>query len=354
MMVSAFTYFIYGMSVMFYFMMAWVFWRKGSDTLSRLTMGLMMVQGTECLKDMYFFGFTANTEWHWYMMTAVDVVVIPVYVSVLMELCRPGWFSIKKLLVHELPFAVLLILLLLARSYKLYFVLLAWSGVYGTATLALVFVFIAQYNRQLKERFSYEDNINLNWLRGILMSFWCILLIWIVCSFTTDGISDNVYNVGSLILWMVISYFVYKHEYVIAELENIGVANADGALTLGQESKEYQISPEFIVKVKRLFEEEQLYLEPHLKLSDVADRVGTNRTYISRYFNRGNGQTFYDYVNSLRVKHAENLLLTSSHPLFLVAEEAGFNSLSTFRRVFMACHDCTPAEFRNRAKSRKR
>lgn len=98
--------------------------------------------------------------------------------------------------------------------------------------------------------------------------------------------------------------------------------------------------------INKLFVEEKLFLNPRLKLSDVARLVGTNRTYLSRFFNKENGLTFYDYVNNLRIKHAEELLLTTQHSLVEVAEKSGFNSLSTFRRVFEGSHHCTPNAFR--------
>ena len=66
----------------------------------------------------------------------------------------------------------------------------------------------------------------------------------------------------------------------------------------------------------------------------MALAAGTNRTYLSRYFNRQNGQTFYDYVNSYRIQYAENLLKSTNFPLPEIAIKSGFNSISTFRRVF--------------------
>ena len=35
----------------------------------------------------------------------------------------------------------------------------------------------------------------------------------------------------------------------------------------------------------------------------------TNRTYISQFFNRANGATFYEYVNRMRIEHASRLLV---------------------------------------------
>lgn len=57
---DAITGFVYGMSMMFFSMMAWMFWRKGSDRLFRLIMILMLIVDAQCLKDIlsfYFIGF---------------------------------------------------------------------------------------------------------------------------------------------------------------------------------------------------------------------------------------------------------------------------------------------------------
>ncbi len=49
---------------------------------------------------------------------------------------------------------------------------------------------------------------------------------------------------------------------------------------------------------------EQVFLNPKLTLSDLALRVGTNRTYLSNYINQVLHQTFFDYINSLRLTYA--------------------------------------------------
>lgn len=148
-------------------------------------------------------------------------------------------------------------------------------------------------------------------------------------------------------MWMVVSYFVYRHESVIDELndtENEEEEEADLDL------HSCQLPPEVSESVRKLFDEEKVFLNPRLKLSDVARKVGTNRTYLSRFFNQENGYTFYDYVNQLRVKHAERLLSNTNLPISLIADQSGFNSLSTFRRVFNSYYQCSPQEYRNRKK----
>lgn len=334
--------FIYGLCVMFYSMMTWLFWRKGNETLSRLIMWLMLVQDVECLKDMAFWIYNGNVECVWHLVTAMDMIIIPVYVMVLMELVKPGWFSMKKLLARELPFVVLPALFWFSGSHVWFDLLVAWGALYGTLTLGLTFFFISQYHKQLKRRFSYQDNINLNWLRGILVTFWGILVVWTVCSWKYDALADNFYMASSLVLWMFVSYFVYRHENVIDELEVPDVVEEEKGRTSMLDNMQ-QIGE----TVERLFAEERVYLNPKLKLSDVAQLVGTNRTYLSRFFNQDNGQTFYDYVNGYRVKHAEELLVSTDEHLPAISKMSGFNSVSTFRRVFAVYHHCSPIEYRN-------
>ena len=52
---ASFSYFIYGMSVMFYSMMAWMFGRRDNETLSKLIMWLMIIQCIELFKDLGFY-----------------------------------------------------------------------------------------------------------------------------------------------------------------------------------------------------------------------------------------------------------------------------------------------------------
>lgn len=128
---------------------------------------LMVVLDLECLKDLalYLSDFELHKSmWHW--VNATDMVVVPVYTFVLMELVKPGWLSWRKAALHEASFLLPLVLYGITDKLLWFDVLTAWCFVYGTVTYFLMFYLFSRYHRQLKERFSYQDNINLNWLRG--------------------------------------------------------------------------------------------------------------------------------------------------------------------------------------------
>ncbi len=97
-------------------------------------------------------------------------------------------------------------------------------------------------------------------------------------------------------------------------------------------------------------EQDRLWLNPHLTLADLAAEVGTNRTYLSNYLNNTLHTTFYDYINGFRLEAALRRLHDpdSTTTMVEIAEQCGFNSISTFRRVFVRAKGCSFVEYRHR------
>lgn len=324
---------------MFYGFTAWLFWRK-KDRLSRLVAMLMLTICLCYLKDVVVI---ENVRWlddffSWSMMTAIDMLAVPMYAFILMELVRPGMVTVRLMLIHEAPFVLLPVLMAVTHSLWFYYILVAYAAVYGTYYLVWTAIAIPKYHRQLKERFSYTENINLNWLRLILMTFYIILALWILDCLVIHIGMECIYMLFSLVLWMVIDYYIYKHENVIDELsETESSLMADEARTI----------PDLNERITALFRDNRIYLDPHLKLSDIAKAVGSNRSYVSSYFNRDLGTTFYDYVNGLRIDYACQLLRTTDLTIKLIAEQCGYNSPNSFIRVFSKIKGVSPTAYRS-------
>lgn len=95
---------------------------------------------------------------------------------------------------------------------------------------------------------------------------------------------------------------------------------------------------------------EHWYLEPRLSIRDVAGRMGTNESYVSRALNRATGQSFNRLVNGLRVDHAKGQLTQNAASVLTIAMDSGFNSKATFNRVFRELSGQTPTQFRTSQK----
>lgn len=101
---------------------------------------------------------------------------------------------------------------------------------------------------------------------------------------------------------------------------------------------------DFAEKVREL-ERERFYLNSEVNIDWVASALGTNRHYVSDYFNKVLHTTFTEYINTLRLDHAASLLRSGRVPQSQISYSSGFNSDHTFRRLFKQKFGCTPSQF---------
>lgn len=109
-----------------------LFWRKGKEMLFRMIMWLMIVVDLQLVKDMVFFliyGF--DNEHAWYLTSSLDMMIIPFYSFVLMDLVKPGWFRWLKALMLELPFLLLPVFYIFTHNIIWFYVLSVWGAIYG-------------------------------------------------------------------------------------------------------------------------------------------------------------------------------------------------------------------------------
>lgn len=87
------------------------------------------------------------------------------------------------------------------------------------------------------------------------------------------------------------------------------------------------------------------FLEP-ITLEEVAQAAGVSKYYASRLFSEKIGYRFTEYLNILRVRHACQLLCTGNQSVTDIGFASGFNSSSSFYRVFREQTGQTPREYR--------
>lgn len=336
-MVNNVILYLLGLSTMFFGMMAVFFYRKG-ERLHKLVALLMLTISIQCVKDFVIvsIGLFVDSD-YWKEITAIDMVAVPMYAFVLTELVNPGRITVKSMVWQELPFVLLPVLYIANGALWIFYLEVAWAAVYGTAYLIWTAVSIPRYNRNLQEQYSYTENVNLNWLKIILYTFYIILGLWVFDSMALHFYMECVYMACNLVLWMVISFFLFRHESVIDEL-----VDWVPKTTIEDSS----IDNSLATRIKELFTVKKVFLKPDLKLSDIAREVGSNRTYVSNYFNSEATANFYSYVNSYRVMYACELLADVTIPVQDVALKSGFNSASAFSRVFAKHMGCSPTVFR--------
>ena len=98
-----------------------------------------------------------------------------------------------------------------------------------------------------------------------------------------------------------------------------------------------------------LMEHNRLYTEPQLTRDKMAERLHTNRTYLSKVIKDKTGMNYLQFVNSYRINEAVRILSDKnmiSYPLKQIWSDLGFSSPSTFYKVFQQAVGITPSVYR--------
>lgn len=384
---------------MFHLVMACMFFYRHCSRLKIYVSVLMLTIVAQYVKDLIFIGNTYyGSRLEEQYASSIDLLTLPMYAIVLVEACRPLWMNWSRAFCFYIPFVVLMV------AFWVHPVPLAYHAMHFAAILCAVFIALwalrelPRFERALKEEYSYAEYINLHWLRGVILLFFCLLMLWVYDSMASGVRYDNLFLFNSLVMWIAACFCFYRQSVVINAVKSYFVApsedNAETNLDAAENDldkamahleaaeadqnaphahtqpesvaetvaelqpvAEQPVEPEpeelnlqqeaaFAERMYLLFEKEHVYLNPRLRLSELAMLLGTNRTYLSQYFNQNCESTFYDFVNDYRIHHAKLLLHSTDDTLETIAMNSGFNSLSTFRRAFVQREGMSPIEFR--------
>ena len=98
-----------------------------------------------------------------------------------------------------------------------------------------------------------------------------------------------------------------------------------------------------VSRFQTLMLNEQLFLQPSLSLGDIADRLHTNKTYVSKMVNNTYNLGFPELLNTLRIDYAQQYIVNHKDARQEeVARACGFLSASSFNNIFKKITGVTP------------
>lgn len=100
-----------------------------------------------------------------------------------------------------------------------------------------------------------------------------------------------------------------------------------------------------LVNRARLYMEEH-HSEAELSLTSVASAMNVAPNYLSALINRESGQSFSEYLNELRIRHAMEMLRSSTDSLSDIAKKVGYNDAYYFSKIFKKTLGVSPREFK--------
>ena len=115
-----------------------------------------------------------------------------------------------------------------------------------------------------------------------------------------------------------------------------------------QETAEEDV-PHLMQHINSIMESQKLYKNSELKLSDLANAVGSNRRAVSDCINSQVGCSFNQYVNTFRTEHAKRIIRQyPDRKLSDIYVESGFANETSFFRTFKALTGMTPKEWKDK------
>ncbi len=107
-------------------------------------------------------------------------------------------------------------------------------------------------------------------------------------------------------------------------------------------------SVQFAQLLEQLMNKEELYLNTNLNQEELARKLGIQPRQLSRLLKQQFSSSFSEYINTYRIQKVKDLMMNEQYRhwnLVAIAYEAGFNSKSTFNRIFKKHTGLTPKEF---------
>ena len=206
----------------------------------------------------------------------------------------------------------------------------------------MTFMFFVIWSVRL---FALRNNSRLMLCLFWITIFWtCIQLKNIVCLMGGMCLNWNITNNAAFYLSQIV---VWSLIYAVSLKKDVKVDEAPVEIKSVIEPQPRQAEKQLDENsLKNMMIKNKLYLNANLTISELAFQIGTNRTYLSTVLNKNMKISFLDYVNSFRIKEACRIFESGKFSAIEeVAEKAGFNSLSTFRRAFKKEINMTPVQF---------
>jgi AraC-like DNA-binding protein len=217
----------------------------------------------------------------------------------------------------------------------------------GTFISMLIYLILSlrllkNYQIYVANNFSETSKIRLNWLKIILIILVILCVQWLI-----EIILRDFFNL----------YFNY--DYSIQILGIMALVLAVGGIRQANLSEvnfeeeliqkiHVQVDSQILEQIKSGMDVQKLYLNPTLTLAEFAKEIKLNPKIVSQQINTGLGKSFNDFVNEYRVEEVKKRLNSTDLErltILGIAYESGFNSKTTFNRIFKDFTGVAPRDF---------
>ena len=263
-------------------------------------------------------------------LTVIPLVIVVLF-AMLQDRQRPLWIVAAMMA----PLVVGMVWSIAYRSYALQPIGYAYFLIMCIGLSIYMVRAVRQYGKWLRNNYADLEHKEV-WQSFVVLAI--IMLVFVIYASASEGV---IYQYAmQMIILVLICYLLWRVE----TLSDLSISQQQSQLaaelaSVESEDADHDELPQAIRdKIRTSLQQHcidtQLYLQHDLTISQLAQAIGTNRTYLSQYFS-SQGLTYNAYINDLRVNHfvslyRENVAAHRSFTVYQLAKESGYSSYSTF------------------------
>ena len=331
---------------------------------SRQIMGIAMLLLSANYSVHFFFGIRfKNADSAILMNMSTYFLCYSLFSSALIMLLDRFYITKRRVWTHIILWIIFstlsaVVLFLLPRGimqkFSL-FALAAWLVVFGVVLARRVIIAYRRAIQIFNETQADDIGAYIEWLS--IFTYWA-LIFGVGCGLLTFLPDEYVF------IWILssipfYSYLFYSYQNYLLFYEQVENAfeqdiQSEEELLTNSETEHEIVSEkevpktytEFIERVDNWIKTDG-YVQQGLTIKELSEILYTNRTYLSAYIKTTYKMTFREWITSLRLEYAKNIL--KEHPeinIQKLAESSGFLSQSNFIKLFSEKEGCTPAKWK--------
>lgn len=116
-------------------------------------------------------------------------------------------------------------------------------------------------------------------------------------------------------------------------------------------TKQARANSKYYQRIYKLTDYMKKHFSEQIFLTDLADMVHLNPSYLSRFFKQHFGITFYEYLTNIRLEYAYTQITQTDLPVMTIMDESGFQTYHQFNKEFKKRYNATPRQLRSKSKS---
>jgi AraC-like DNA-binding protein len=213
------------------------------------------------------------------------------------------------------------------------------------------FLLIKKYKERAEQFYSDMLDGKYNYAKRLNVSF----LLISIPAFVTTALGRYILTKGDFnifLWWPVFAIMLFIIGYLGFKLKPINPTfevstNVEDAPQLSEITSAGQ--QQILKKLEVEFVKKKAYLNNQLNIIDVAQAIGTNRTYISLIIKQAFNQNFCSYVNGFRIDELKSIYAENPHYTNeSLAQSCGFGSVNSMKRTVEAKTGLSLTEWKKR------